>query len=78
MTDYLTAGVLKRDVTTQIAASREVLDVVRRLQKIAETEPDAERKTELTSAVRALLDAGGKIVHNAREMGRQVARIAGA
>lgn len=78
MNDPLTMGVLKRDVQIQMTASREVLEMARRLQKIIEAETDVGRKAELSSVVSDLLATGSKIVKNAREVGQQVARAAGA
>ncbi|MFD2235383.1 hypothetical protein [Phaeospirillum tilakii] len=78
MSDPLSVVVLKRDVQTQMSASREVLEVAQLLQRIAEGEPDEARKNELRQAVSRLAATGSKIVQNARDVSQHVARAAGA
>lgn len=78
MGDSMSIGILKRDVQLQMAASREVLEVARLLQRIADSEPDESRKIELRQAISDLVSTGSKIVRNARDVGQHVARVAGA
>ena len=62
-TKEFTVGTLQQDIRTQMEASRELLDVARDLQKLAE-DGNPESKKTINDAVRRLARIGNMVVEN--------------
>ena len=73
----LPVSTLQDGVRRQMQASREILEVVRRLQELEENEPDERRKQVLEDSVQQLVNVGLRIVDTARETGKGVASLMG-